>query len=68
MKCKCNEISFLKGAEAKEYAEGHLQKVKSNSETWEIEYVCPVSLKKWLLDYPQSEYHGGGPPRLRIIP
>jgi hypothetical protein len=68
MECKCSKISFLEGAEAKEYSVKHLQKIKSNKETWEVEYVCPVTGKNWLLDYPHSEYHGGGPPRLRSLP
>ena len=67
MDCRCNDINFLEGAEADDYAEEHLKKIGSNSITWEVEYVCPIIGKKWILDYPQSECHGGGPPRLRAV-
>lgn len=57
----------LHGAEARAYADQHLQKVKENSESWEIEYVDPETGQKWVMDFPHGEYHGGGPPRLRLV-
>lgn len=57
--------SEFSGAEAIQYAERHLRKHRVNAATWEIEYIDPITGEEWLLDYPQSELHGGGPPRLR---
>lgn len=57
----------LVGAQARTFADTHLQKVKVDPVTWEIEYVDPDTGERWLMDYPQSESHGGGPPRLRRI-
>lgn len=68
MKCRCNEIDCLKGVEAQHYAKKHLQQVRIDSINWETEYVCLDTGKHWLEDYPHSEYHGGGPPRLRSLP
>ena len=56
---------ILTGAEAKAYADTHLEKVRVDPDSWEIEYVDPVSGEYWVMDYPLSEMHGGGPPRLR---
>jgi hypothetical protein len=68
MKCRCETLTQLEGMEAYSYAEEHLCKVQVLSGGWEIEYVCPDTGKRWLLDYPHGEYHGGGPPRLRSLP
>jgi hypothetical protein len=67
MKCECNSIDILKGAEAQEYANEHLVEVEADSTQWKIEYVCPKTDQKFIMEYPQSEYHGGGPPLLRKI-
>ena len=53
------------GVEAVEFAKT-LDKVRVGN--WEIEYLDPTTGEKWLMDYPQSEMHGGGPPRLRLQP
>ncbi len=58
----------LHGAEAKTYADNHLQKVEANPETWEVEYVDPATEQRWIMDFPHGAYHGGGPPRLRPVP
>lgn len=55
----------LNGKEAYDFAETHLRKV--NSKDWEIEFEDPRTGELWLMDFPQSEYHGGGPPRLRKL-
>lgn len=55
------------GAEAIDFAEKHLKKIKSNPDTWETEYICEETGDIWLLDYPNSEQHGGGSPRLRKL-
>jgi hypothetical protein len=67
MKCKCNEITELDGAEAKLYAQHHLKKVRVDGNLWQIEYECLDTGVRWILDYPHSEYHGGGSPRLRKV-
>ena len=67
MKCKCTEFSELNGAEAKKYAQNHLIKIRVDGETWQIEYKCPDTSLLWIMDFPFSESHGGGPPRLKKI-
>jgi hypothetical protein len=64
MNCRCAEINELDGAEAEIYAQNHLKKIRVDGELWQIEYECPDTDARWLMDFPQSEYHGGGPPRL----
>ena len=54
----------LHGAVAIEFAKG-LRKVGVNARTWEVEYIDDATGERWIMDYPQSELHGGGPPRLR---
>ncbi|WP_133719260.1 Imm27 family immunity protein [Methylocaldum gracile] len=56
----------LHGVDAIEYTK-RLRKIKSNPDTWEIEYIDDSTGEKWLMDYPESEYHGGGSPRLRKL-
>ena len=56
----------LQGAEALEYAK-RLRKVGVDTERWEIEYIDDDTGDRWLLDYPESEQHGGGSPRLRKL-
>ncbi len=56
-----------KGAEAIEFAEKYLRKIRSNIDTWETEYICEETGETWLMDYPNSEQHGGGSPRLRKL-
>ncbi len=55
----------IHGAKAQEYAQRNLVKVRVDKDGWEIEYVDPITGERWLMDYPQSDAHGGGPPRLR---
>lgn len=57
----------FRGNEALEYAKTHLRQVHKDLEKWEIQYEDPQNGDKWLLDYPNSEYHGGGSPRLRKL-
>lgn len=59
------ELNELNGEEARAFAEEHLQKVRVNSESWTVEYINPETNEKWLMDYPESEQHGGGSPRPR---
>lgn len=55
----------LEGKEAVDFAERHLRKLQANPQTWEIEYEDPSTGERWVMDYPHSEAHGGGSPRLR---
>jgi hypothetical protein len=60
------EKDELHGADAVAFAK-RLKNLKTNPDTWEVEYVDEDTGEKWLMDYPNSEYHGGGSPRLRKI-
>ena len=57
----------LHGAEARRYADSHLEKVRTDPATWEVEYVDRKTGARWLMDYPDSGAHGGGSPRLRRL-
>ncbi len=61
-------MTELEGAKAKEYCLNHLETISTDGENWLITYKCPVTGIQWLQDYPHSEYHGGGSPRLRRLP
>jgi hypothetical protein len=67
MICRCVSIDSLEGEEAEKYSREHLVKVRTDANTWETFYVCPETGKRWIKDYPRSELHGGGPPRLRAL-
>lgn len=49
--------------------ENHLERVGSSALAgdWEVVFKDPNDGRYWLLDYPHSEQHGGGPPRLRVL-
>lgn len=68
MKCSCDGIQQLEGNEAEAYANEHLRQVSVDNKTWEVVFECPETGKQWLMDYPESEQHGGGPSRLRALP
>lgn len=42
-----------------------LTKTRIDSETWETEFRDDATGETWILDYPHSNLHGGGSPRLR---
>ncbi len=44
-----------------------LDLVKVDHLNWLSYYIDPRTKEKWIEDRPQSEYHGGGPPRLRLV-
>ena len=67
MKCICQEITELEGNDADEYAKNHLKEISVDVENWQVTYECPVIGLKWLKDFPHSELHGGGSPRLRKL-
>ncbi len=47
--------------------EMYLEKVAVDASGWDILYRDPEDGRYWELTYPQSEMHGGGPPRLTHI-
>lgn len=68
MNCKCKELFELEGNDALDYIQSHLQTILVDGEKWRTLYECPLTQIQWLEDYPNSEYHGGGSPRLRKLP
>jgi hypothetical protein len=62
-----DEDRELTGAEAKKFADSRLRKVRVDAANWTIEYEDPETGDHWLMDYPDSGAHGGGPPRLRKL-
>jgi len=58
----------FEGNEALHFAATHLRKINVNVQRWEIEYEDALTGEKWLMDYPHSEFQGGGNPRLRKLP
>ncbi len=67
MECECDKRVELEGPDAREYADGHLEKLEVDTAQWTVRYVCPQTGRPWLMDYPHSEYHGGGSPHLRQL-
>ncbi|WP_197486915.1 Imm27 family immunity protein [Rhizobium bangladeshense] len=45
-----------------------LSKIKTEPDSWKTEYRDDATGETWILDYPHSEEHGGGSPRLRRKP
>ena len=45
----------------------HLIEIEKYNTGWVRLFVDPADDRYWELDYPQSELHGGGPPRLRVV-
>jgi hypothetical protein len=58
----------LTGNAAQRFAEANLEKIEVDVVQWTTTYRDPRDGSEWLMDYPHSELHGGGPPRLRRIP
>jgi hypothetical protein len=56
----------IKGAEL-ETKEKQLTKMRTDTENWLIYYLDGKLLDKWVKEYPDSSYHGGGEPQLRKI-
>jgi hypothetical protein len=65
--CRCVTLTELSGAEAAAYAAEHLQETTVDSGNWTRSLVCPETGERFLMDYPESGAHGGGPPRLRPL-
>lgn len=46
---------------------GHLRQIAVIADGWAVLFKDPADGRLWELTYPQSEMHGGGPPRLENI-
>jgi immunity protein 27 of polymorphic toxin system len=44
-----------------------LVRLASSADGWDTLYRDPADGRLWELTYPHSEWHGGGPPRLREL-
>lgn len=44
-----------------------LKKVKIDGENWVTYYIDEKTSEKWIKEYPNSSYHGGGAPTLTKI-
>lgn len=45
-----------------------MKKIGQDDSGWEIYYEDERTGDRWVMDYPNSEQHGGGSPRLRHLP
>ncbi len=67
MRCACESLTVLTGNEAEQYAAEHLEKLEVDPVNWTKRFVCTETGQVWLMDYPRSHLHGGGPPRLQRL-
>jgi hypothetical protein len=51
----------------KSLIENYLDELGRDTTGWDILYRDPQDGRLWELTYPQSDMHGGGPPRLTLI-
>ena len=61
-----NQATILEGEELYKKVET-LKKVKVDGNNWLIYFLDESNNQKWVQEYPNSEYHGGGAPQLRLI-
>ncbi len=45
----------------------HLRRLGTDSSGWDTLFEDPADGRLWELTYPQSDSHGGGPPRLTYV-
>ncbi len=55
----CRRIAHL--------VQNRLAKVGSDASGWDTLFRDPANDRYWELVYPQSELHGGGPPKLQML-
>lgn len=67
VECRRRDIQRLDGRQAQDYAAAHLEETQIDVVAWTKRYRCAQTGAEWLMDYPHSEAHGGGPPRLTRI-
>jgi hypothetical protein len=44
-----------------------LRQLKVDKENWTIFFVDEQNDDKWVKEYPNANYHGGGAPQLRLL-
>ena len=47
--------------------ENYLDELGHDATGWDVLYRDPKDGRLWELTYPQSDMHGGGPPRLTLV-
>jgi hypothetical protein len=66
MECRCETVMELRGDEAYEYAQGHLEYVMAEPRGGAWLYRCPITRREWIEDFPPEWDTGhGGRCRLR---
>ena len=55
----CKRIEWL--------IKNHLKKISENKSGWEILYQDQNDKRYWVLTYPNSDWHGGGPSTLKTL-
>ncbi|MFY8275577.1 Imm27 family immunity protein [Pseudoalteromonas sp. SSDWG2] len=55
----CERIDWL--------VNNHLQQIGTSKCGWALFFTDPTDGRFWLLTYPQSHMHGGGPPVLKVV-
>ena len=63
--CLCGLAKEMWDEGAKGYADRHLEETGRQADGWEILYAWSATGAEWVMDFPLSEEHGGGPARLR---
>ena len=66
-KAGCMTKEIVDAAAIFEMLDERLVKVAVDQSGWRLLYRDRNTGQLWQLDYPQSEMHGGGPPRLREL-
>jgi hypothetical protein len=56
----------INGRAAQEFAKQNLHKIRTDVVMWTIEYQDQEG-NTWIMDYPQGDLQGSGPPRLRRV-
>jgi hypothetical protein len=60
-----SQTSEYDGTEAYKFAEKHLCRLEAKD--WTVSFEDTQTGELWLMEFPQSYMHGGGPPRLRKV-
>jgi hypothetical protein len=61
-----NQDNEYRGAIAGKKASG-MRKIDQDDSGWEAFYQDDRTREKWVIDYPESGQHGGGPARFRRL-
>ena len=44
-----------------------LKHLRTDGEKWMVYYIDEANGEKWVKEYPESSYHGGGPAQLKLL-